>query len=64
MQLTGVTHRQREDGEDLVAVDDLAGRVDGQATVGVAVEGEPDVGAVLEHGLLQHVEVGRPAARR
>ena len=31
--------------EDLVAVDDLAGGVDRDQPVGVAVEGEPDVGA-------------------
>ena len=36
--------------------------VDGQAAVGVAVEGEPDVGAVLEHGRADGVEVGGAAA--
>ena len=64
VQLTGLPHRQREDREDLVTVDDLAARVHREAAVGVAVEGEPDVGTVLEHGLLQHVEVGGTAARR
>ena len=62
LQLTGLPHRQREDGQDLVAVDDLAVRVDREAAVGVAVEGEADVGTVLEDCLLQHVEVGRAAA--
>ena len=36
--------------------------VDGQAAVGVAVEREADVGAVLEHGRLQRLEVGGAAA--
>ena len=41
---------ERQDRQDLVAVDDVAVVVDGQAAVGVAVEREADVGAVLEHG--------------
>ena len=36
--------------------------VDGQAAVGVAVEREADVGAVLEHGRAQRLEVGGAAA--
>ena len=53
-----------EDREDLVAVDDLALVVDGQAPVGVAVEGEPDVGAVLDHGLLERARGGWSRSRR
>ncbi len=34
---------QREDGEDLIAVDDRSGVVDGQHAIAVAVEGEPEV---------------------
>ena len=36
---------QGEDAEDLVAVDDRPGRVDGDEPVRVAIEGEADVGA-------------------
>ena len=39
-QHAALAHGQGEDGHDLVAVDDLAGRVDGQAAVGVAVVGD------------------------
>ena len=38
---------QGQHAEDLVTVDDVAGRVDRDEPVGVAVEGEPDVGAAL-----------------
>ena len=51
-----------KDREDLVSVDDLAGVVDREAPVGVPVEREADVGAVLEDGLLQDLDVGRAAA--
>ena len=37
------------DGDELVAVDQRAGVVDGQHPVGVAVEGQPDVGAPGHH---------------
>ena len=49
-------------GQDLVAVDDRAGRVDGQAPVGVAVEGEAEVGVLAHDRRPQVVEVGRSAA--
>ncbi len=52
----------RQDRQDLVAVDVVALVVDRQAAVGVAVEGEAGVGAVLEDRLLQRTEVGRAAA--
>ena len=61
-ELAGLGHAEGEDREDLVAVDVLALVVDGQAAVGVAVEGEADVGAVLDHGRLERREVGRAAA--
>ena len=64
MQRAGLPHRQREDGKDLVAVDDLPRRVDSQAPVGVAVEGETDVCTVLEHGCLQHARGGSTRTRR
>ena len=41
-----------------VAVDDLPGRVDRQAAVGVPVEREAEVGAVRDDGALQVAEVG------
>ena len=39
-----------QDADDVVAVDDLAGVVDGDQPVAVTVEGQPDVGAVLDDG--------------
>ena len=42
----------------------VAGGGDGEAAVGVAVVGDAEVGAVLEHGRAQRVEVGGAAARR
>ena len=48
-----VAQREGEHGEQLVAVDDGALVVDREAAVGVAVEGEADVGAVLQHRGLQ-----------
>ena len=40
-------------------VDDLAALVDDEAAVGVAVEGQAEVGAVLAHGTLQVAQVLR-----
>ncbi len=61
LQRPRVAHGQRQHREELVAVDDLAGVVHGQAAVGVPVQGEADVRPVLEDGGLQHVQVGRAA---
>ena len=60
--VAGVAHRQRQHGQQLVPVDDLARGVHGQAAVGVPVEREPDVGAVLDDRPLQQPEVGGAAA--
>ena len=57
-----LAQRDGQQAEDLVAVDDLAGVVDREAAVGVAVDGEAGVGPVLEHGLPQRGQVGRAAA--
>src|SRR6185437_17167497 len=46
---------------DRVAVDDLAGGVDGQAAVGVAVVRQADVGAVLQDRSPHHVQMCRAA---
>ena len=51
-----------EDADDVVAVDEPAGVVDGEQPVGVAVEGQPEVGAVLDDGGRQRRRVGGPAA--
>jgi hypothetical protein len=48
---------QREDAHDLVAVDDVASPVHGQAPVGVAVVGDAQLGAILNDGPLQPGEV-------
>jgi hypothetical protein len=53
---------EREDRHDLVAVDVVARGVDGQAPVGVAVVGDPEVGSGLDDGAAQRAEVGRPEA--
>ncbi len=55
-------HRQREHGEDLVAVDLVTGVVHGQAAVGVAVVRDAEVRAVLDDRGLELVQVGRAAA--
>ena len=55
-----LVQREREDREELVAVDDVALGVDRQAAVGVAVEREADVGAVLEDGRLQRLRWVEP----
>ena len=53
-----------EDPEDLVAVDDLAGRVDRDQPVGVAVEGEPDVRAALPDRRGERCRARSPRTRR
>ena len=53
---------EREDRDDLVAVDNVALLVDGEHAVAVAVEGDPEVEAAVEDGALQEREVGRAAA--
>ena len=64
LQPARLAHREREDRQDLVAVDDPARVVDGEAAVGVAVEGDADVGAVLEHRRSQRVRGGWSRSRR
>ncbi len=61
-QLAGLAHGQRQHGEDLVAVDLRAGAVDREAAVRVAVVRDAEVGAVLDHGLLEEPQVGGAAA--
>ena len=53
---------EREDRDDLVAVDGFALLVDGEHAVTVAVERDPEVVAAVAHGLLEQREVGRAAA--
>ncbi len=55
-------HREREDRHDLVAVDDAAEVVDGEAAVGVAVVGDAEVGAVVHDRGREGLEVGRADA--
>ena len=50
------------DPDDLVAVDQAAGRIDREHAVGVAVEREADVGALLHHGAAEILRVGGAAA--
>ena len=53
-----------EDAEDLVAVDHPAGRVDRDESVGVAVEGEADVGARAATTSGERRRVRSPRTRR
>ena len=50
-----------DDGEQLVAVDDMAALVDDHHAVGVAVERDADVGAHLAHLAAERGEIGRAA---
>ncbi len=50
-----------EDPEDLIAVDDLPGRIDRDQPIGIAVEGEADVGPGPHDRLGQGCRVRRPA---
>ena len=59
--MPGVAGRHGQQREDLVTVDDLAGSVDGQAAISVAIERETGVGAVGHDGCLQILQVRRPA---
>ena len=52
---------QREDAEDLVAVDDASLAVDRDQAVGVAIEREPDVRATLDDHARERRRRGRPA---
>ena len=58
LERAALVHRQRADRQDHVAVDDLAVGGHGQAAVGVAVVGDPEVGALLPHHLGERREVG------
>ena len=60
----GRAGRARAMRDDLVAVDDVAGVVDREHPVGVAVEGEPEVGAARDDRGRQRRRVGRAAAGR
>ena len=53
---------EREDREDLVAVDRVSLAVDREHAVAVAVEGDPEVEAAVVDDALQEREVGRAAA--
>ena len=53
---------QREDRDDLVAVDDRAVLVDGEHAVAVTVERDTEIEAAASRRALQRSEVGRAAA--
>ena len=53
---------QREHGEDLVTVHLLTCGIDREHAVAVAVEGEPEVGAVLADDARDEREIGRSTA--
>ena len=51
-----------EDGQDAVAVDDLSPAIGQDAAVGVAVEGDAQVGGTCHHGAAEEFGVSRAAA--
>src|SRR6185369_15333135 len=57
-QRAALVQRQRADGQDRVAVHELALGGDGQAAVGVPVVGDAEVGAGRPDGLDERPEVG------
>ena len=59
VQLALLLEIQCQDRHDVVAVHDGTGRVHGQAAVGVAVQCDTQVGAVLDNRRLQSLDVGR-----
>ena len=52
------------DGDDVVAVHQRAGVVDGEEAVGVAVEGEAEIGAELDGPWRPATRCGSPRTRR
>ena len=61
-QLSPLGQVEGEQGQQLVPADHPALGVDGEQAVGVAVEGQPQMGLVLHHGAGQRVGGGGPAA--
>ena len=61
-QRAPVAHAQGEDGQDLVAVDDMSFRIDREATVSVTVVRDADVRSMLEHSGDEILEVRAAAA--
>ena len=57
-----IVQREREHGEDLVAIDNPARGVDRQAPVRVSVVGDPAIGAVRPHRVGQGAQARRTAA--
>ena len=57
---TAFEHVDRADRDDVVAVDDRAVMVDGDQPVGVAVEGDAQIGAVVAHRVAERLRSGRP----
>ena len=51
-------HRQRQDGHDLVTINDIALSVHGQAAVRVTIVSNTDISTVSNNGSSHHVEVG------
>src|SRR6185312_8123631 len=49
---------QRDDRRDRGGIDGITLLVDGEAAIGIAVEGEPEVGAVFDDSVLQVNQVG------
>ena len=56
-ECAAITHPQRKDRQDLVAIDDVAVGIDGKAPVSIAVVGDADVSSVLEHSGDEIVQV-------
>ena len=61
VQAAFVTCGEGENGQYVVAVDDIALSIDRKAAIGIAVEGETGHGAMFDDGLLQVFEMSRTA---
>src|SRR5512132_2875450 len=61
LQSTLLAERKRQDGQDLITVNDPAECVHRQAAVGIAIERDPEIGMLFQHCFSQRVHVSRPA---
>ena len=55
-------HIDAADGHDVVAVNLVAMLVDEDAPVGIAIEGDAEIGTMFDDSLRNHLRAGRPAA--
>ena len=59
---TSRAHVACEDGDDSIAVDEIAEMVNSNEPIGITIECEPGIGTISEHRLLQALRVSRSTA--